>query len=62
MYVEKKLFHGKKLLVAYTTERSEQVDLGFKISKIQHRNITMPDNYDKVAFLHLSTVKFSMKI
>lgn len=53
MYVEKKLFHGKKLLVAYTTEHSEQVDLGFKISKIQHRNITMPDNYDKVAFLHL---------
>lgn len=58
----KKNVYGKKLQVPYTTEHSEQVDPGFKISKIQHRNITMPDNYDKVAFLHLSTVKFSMKI
>ncbi len=52
----KKNVYGKKLLVPYTTEHSEQVDPGFKISKIQHRNITIPDNYDKVAFLQNVTV------
>lgn len=51
--MKKILLYGKKLPVAYTSEQSEQVDLGFKITRIQHRNINMPDDYDKVAIFEV---------